>query len=138
MLNYNLEYGFIYDYTDINTLKQNLNSMKAKLEGFLLFQDDKILTQITPNVINTINNNVSNQISISVAIEEAKDRVEDLTALSKDQIDDINEKLDELKTIVESDEKAVSKWDKAKPIFKYIIDKGLDVAKIVVPLIGSM
>ena len=106
----------------------------------MLFQEDSAKMSNSPKVITTINNNnvINNQIDINIAIDEAKERIEDLTALSKDQIDEINSKLEELRKIADSKDKKATKWEKAKPIFKYIIDKGLDVAKIVLPLIMNV
>lgn len=110
---------------------------KAEIEGAMLFQDNPAKMSNSPNVITNINNNnvINNQIDINIAIDEAKERIEDLTALSKEQIDEINSKLEDFRKIADSKDKKTTKWEKAKPIFKYIIDKGLDVAKIVLPLI---
>lgn len=140
MYNYIPEIGFDYEFASTSALIHNLKLMKAKLEGSMLFQENSAKMNNSPKVITTINNNnvINNQIDINIAIDEAKERIEDLTALSKDQIDEINSKLEELRKIADSKDKKATKWEKAKPIFKYIIDKGLDVAKIVLPLIMNV
>lgn len=140
MYNYIPDIGFDYEFTSTSALIHNLKLMKAKIEGSILFQENSAKMSNSPNVITTINNNnvINNQIDINIAIDEAKERIEDLTALPKEQIDEINSKLEELRKIVDSKDKKTTKWEKAKPIFKYIIDKGLDVAKIVLPLINKV
>ena len=137
MYNYNPDIGFDYEFIDASTLIHNLKLMKAKIEGAMLFQENPAKMSNSPNVITNINNNnvINNQIDINIAIDVAKQRIQDLTALSKEQIDEINSKLEDFRKIADSKDKKTTKWEKAKPIFKYIIDKGLDVAKIVLPLI---
>ena len=137
---YYSEYGFDYVLMDAPSLIDNLKLMKAKIEGAMLFQDNSAKMDRSPNVVTTINNNntINNQVNINVAIDEAKEKVEELTALPKEQIDEINSKLDELRLIIDSKDKKTTKWEKEKPIIKYIIDKGLDVAKIVLPLIQNI
>ena len=138
MYNYSPDFGFDYDFAGASSLIHNLKLMKAKIEGSMLFQDSSVKTVNSPNVITNINNTVNTQVNIDIAIDEAMEKIEELTALSKEQINEINGKLDELKKIVDSKDKKTTKWEKAKPIFKYIIDKGLDVAKIVLPLIQKI
>ena len=139
MYGYNAEFGFNYELLGIDSLKNNLHLMKAKLEGFMIFHDEPTQpTRITDRVVTNINNTINTQLNVNIAIEEAQRNISELTALSSDQIEEINNKLGELKKIVESEEKKNTKWEKAKPIFKYIIDKGLDVAKIVLPLIQNI
>lgn len=132
------EYGLIPDSLGIESLSDNLKKMKAKIEAYGEGKNIKSNGHSSIN-INAISESRSEAaINVAVSFSNAKEMISDLTALSDDQVEALQEKIDELQGIVESDDKRREKWKKAAPIFKYMIDKGIDVAKIVLPLVTSM
>lgn len=139
MYGYYSELGFSYDVISVDSIVENLEMMKAKIEAFGEGINAKTLKgydrSINIDVLAHSESAIHNEIKMEAIFQNLKEQIHDLTALSKDQVAEINEKLDILESILLSEEKKRTKWEKAQPIFKYIIDKGLDVAKLILPLI---
>lgn len=114
-------------------VRENLEMMKAKLETFK-YQMNAISLPKPPETNITVNNTVS----ISLSFEEAKQKIEDMTALNREQTDEILSKIDELEKISKENTSRKSKWEKVKPIISFALDKGADVAIAILSLIVQM
>ena len=81
---------------------------------------------------------VNNTVNISLSFKEAKQKIEDMTALNREQTDEILAKIDELEKISKENISRKSKWEKVKPIIAFALDKGADVAIAILSLILQM
>ncbi len=115
------------------SLQENLAMMKAKLETFK-FQ----MNAISLPVPATTNITVNNTVNISLSFEEAKQKIEDMTALNREQTDEILAKIEELEKISKENISRKSKWEKVKPIISFALDKGADVAIAILSLVLQM
>lgn len=79
-------------------------------------------------------NNNYNSICIKT-YEEVREEIENNTYLDNDSIDELLLKLDEIKKIEISKDSKAKKWNAAKKILAFIIDKGADIAIMYIPLI---
>ena len=139
---YSPEYGLLTDSLGTDALIENLKKMKAKVEAY--GEGKNVRNTEYPSTINDISVNAVSRsqseatIDVVISFNEAKDMISELTTLTDEQVKELQEKIDELEIITESDNKRREKWEKAAPIFKYMVDKGIDIAKIVFPLITNM
>lgn len=116
-----------------NIIQENLEMMKFKLETYSYGMNDS--SQSDPPATNiTVNTNVN----ISLSFEEARQKVEDMTALSWEQADEILSKIDELEKISKENISRKSKWEKVRPIISFALDKGADVAIAILSLVMQM
>lgn len=130
-------HGFSYELLCADSLKDNLATMKPKLEGFIHGWNAKGKSSgyiRNPDVSVTVNNTVN----ISVSFEETRQKVEDMTALSREQTDEILEKINELEDISKENSSRKTKWEKVKPIIAFALDKGADVAIAILTLVMQM
>ena len=81
---------------------------------------------------------VNNTLNISLSFEETKQKIEDMTALNREQTDEILAKIDELQKISKENISRKSKWEKVKPIISFAVDKGADVAIAILSLVLQM
>ncbi len=91
-------------------------------------------------VINNTNNataNASSTVDICIAIEQAKQQVED-SGFGDQQYDEILKKLSEIESIGKSNESKGQKWKKTKEVLKWCTEQGIEIAKIVLPLLPQM
>ena len=115
--------------------KQNLETMRQKL---ILFRSMEYTNRTSENTVDrsiTITNTNAVDINIQITFEEAKSRIENMTSLSETEIQEILAKIDKLEDIYKSSDRKTKKWDNAKEIIKWVAEKGIDVAKIVLPLL---
>ena len=123
-------------YDDSGTYRtQNLETMRQKL---LLFKAMGYSNQFAENTADkgiTIHNENRIDVKFDITFPEARNKIEDMTSLNEDEIQDILTKIDTLERISNSGERKSKKWDNAKEIIKWVADKGIDVAKIVLPLL---
>ena len=61
-----------------------------------------------------------------------------MTALSREQTDEILEKINELEKISKENTSRKTKWEKVKPIIAFALDKGADVAIAILSLVMQM
>lgn len=130
-------HGFNYELLCADSLKDNLATMKPKLEGFIHGWNAKGTSSgyiRNPDVSVTVNNTVN----ISISFEETRQKVEDMTALSRAQTDEILEKINELEEISKENSSRKTKWEKVKPIITFALDKGADVAIAILTLVMQM
>lgn len=89
----------------------------------------------------TVNNSNSNlditniNISIEIVYDDLKYFIEQNGTLSEEQRIEALDKADNVKAIAESTESKVKKWDKLKPVFEWLLTKGVDVFIKFIPLI---
>lgn len=116
-----------------SSVQENLEMMKAKLQTFKYQMNALSL----PKPAET-NITVNNTVIISLSFEEAKQKIEDMTALNREQTDEILSKIDELEKISKENISRKSKWEKVKPIISFALDKGADVAIAILSLVMQM
>lgn len=121
--------GFDYNNLYAEAARDNLKLMKAKIDGFKCFSDEQSTVPMN-NV--SVNNTIVNQNTVT-SFQEVQQNIYGLSDLSANQKDEIKDRLDVLESILNSDDKKESKWDKAKPILKELLDKSFEAAKIAVP-----
>lgn len=129
------------------SVRENLTMMKAKLESFALGLNgyktpvDPIPSpaqQAHSGITVNVNNTNTNTIELSISFEQAREKIEDMTALNREQTDEILEKINELEAIANEKSSKKSKWEKIKPILAFAIDKGVDVAVAIITLVSQM
>ncbi|MCM1009168.1 MAG: hypothetical protein NC485_14865, partial [Ruminococcus flavefaciens] len=69
-------------------------------------------------------------------IELAQRQAED-AGLPDEQYAQVLKKLEELENIAKSKESKGKRWQKAKEIMKWLVEQGIQVASIVVPVLAS-
>ncbi len=124
-------YSMLHNKSD--SVQENLEMMKAKLETFK-YQ----MNAVSLPAPATTNITVNNAVNISLSFEAAKQKIEDMTALNREQTDEILEKIDELEKISKEKISRKSKWEKVKPIISFALDKGADVAIAILSLVLQM
>ena len=116
-------------------------SMKAKIEAYALnwnrietTKSDTGYTEksdtVMPNFSLTLNNTNTNNNSIylNLTFDQARQQVEEMTALNQEQTDEIIEKINEMENISKEKSPKKKKWEKIKPILSFALDKGVDIA----------
>lgn len=132
------DYGFIPLNLSKDKLIHNLNVMKANLEGYALglnsyiYPDNpdtksKIDSGSPINIYNTNENTNTNNNYNNLSFDQARQQVENMTALSQEQTDEIIEKIDEIEVISKEKTPKKKKWEKIKPILAFALDKGVDI-----------
>lgn len=130
-------HGFKYEWLGADSIKDNLSTMKPKLEAFMHGWNAK--SSSAGSVRNPdVNVTVNNTVNISISFEEARQKIEDMTALSREQTDEILEKINELEKISKENTSRKTKWEKVKPIIAFALDKGADVAIAILSLVMQM
>lgn len=135
---YNKTYGFIYEDMDEDIFKFNLQLMKSKLEGFKNGWNDSNKVVQNSDHTSDVNVTVNNNINVNITFTETKKKIEEMTALSREQTDEILEKINELENIYKENISRKNKWEKVKPIISFVMDKGADVAVAILTLIVQM
>lgn len=87
-----------------------------------------------PSISATASANVS--VDISAMFENARQRVAD-EGLSDLQTREILEKLSELEEISKSKESKGKRWAKAKEVMKWLVEQGIAVASILIPVLSE-
>lgn len=63
----------------------------------------------------------------NLSFDQARQQVENMTALSQEQTDEIIVKIDEIEAISKEKTPKKKKWEKIKPILAFALDKGVDI-----------
>lgn len=138
--------GFDYTFMRTEELIDNLKNMIGKLEGYkrdIELDVYKIMNGSSNrniNVYNTntntnTNNNINNNKVDFSALEK---HIINNETMTDEQTKEALLYLKELQTIFESKESRKNKWEKAKKIVGWLLDKGVDVAISYLPAIVSM
>lgn len=135
---YSAEQGYYGEVTG-DSLEYNLKQIYYKLITFRLLNYPGLGSAITnaPNTVLTITNTNTNQNqnTMTVSFDAVREKVDNMTSLSDEDIAEIQKRIDEIEEIVNSKESKSKKWSKAKEIIKWIADKGVDVGIALLPLL---
>lgn len=115
------------------SLKHNLIVLQNKLIAFRAYGYSNNEKEIGTNI--TFSNSNVNQISISVTFNDVREKIQEMTSLREQEIQEILERVDELEYIINSKERKSKKWEMCNSIIKWIADKGVDVGISLLPLI---
>ena len=118
---------------------ENIKIIKSKLEYLLNRRDNPDLYNKQNNsdiTISNINNNTNtNNVNFNMSIEDIKSNIDENTYLSDSDKKELLNKLDEIVELQKSKDSKTKKWDKAKKILGFILDKGADIAIMYIPQI---
>lgn len=133
---YFAEQGF-YDEVSGSSLDFNLRSIYNKLLAFRSLNYPGLGTRVSnvPNTVVNISNSNENNNTITISFDMVREKVNSMTSLPEEEIDEIQKRIDEIEEIVNSKESKSKKWAKAKEIIKWIADKGVDVGIALLPLL---
>lgn len=126
-----IHYEIIQDSLD--SLRENLEMMKAKLQTFRFQMNAVSIPEIPSTQVN-----VTTNVNVTISFEETRKKIEDMTALSREQTDEAIEKVNELEAISKENISRKSKWEKIKPILAFAMDKGADLGIAILTLIVQM
>lgn len=127
---------------NIGTVQADKNMVSGtinKLKNYgisLISQPSATKAKSNPQLVinNTNTTTASVNVNISVSIEQAKQQVED-AGFGDDQYNAVMDKLAEIESISNSQESKGGKWKKAKEVLKWCAEQGIEIAKIVLPLL---
>lgn len=117
---------------------QNLETMRQKL---ILFKAMGYENQFAEKAVDngvTIHNTNRMDVNVNITFPEARAKVEDMSSLKEEEIQEILQKIDELEQLVNSKDRKTKKWDAAKEIIKWIAEKGIDVGLTLLPLLMKL
>lgn len=130
---YSLDYGFNYNHLTENSLIHNLSVMIPKLEAFKNgwnFVENNYRSSKIPE----INVNTTTNVNISVTFEQARHNLQEMTSLTTAETEEAISKVNEIESIFSSGVSKKEKWEKAKPILKWLADKSCDIGISLLPL----
>lgn len=137
--------GSLLDYTNINsTRKDYLNDVKmikAHLENYRVNLKSGALKNnekgqvINVNASSSNTNNNSNVMTINMSIDEVRKNILDNTYLGDQEKEELLQKLKEIDELQKSKDYKTKKWEIAKGILSFILDKGADIAIMYIPQI---
>lgn len=130
------EQGFYEEVTD-SSLRHNIQQVYNKLIAFrsLNYPGLGAITTNIPNTVVNITNSNENSNSVTVTFDTVRDRVNSMTSLPNEDIEEIQKRINDIEKIVNSNESKSKKWSMAKDIIKWIADKGVDVGIALLPLL---
>ena len=143
-------YGYNYkddfymkDFMGKDSIISNFKAMRSKLQAFYDADCENELQHKQEPLINATfsnqnTNNMNVDVSIDIVYENAQKEIDDNTIFLDEEIEEIQNKLTELKETVASNESRRKKWDKAKAIFTFALDKGIDVALAFLPMMNFL
>lgn len=139
-------YGYNYQHGYFNkgllgrdSITANLKAISSKLQAFYDADCEnekqfKLEPLIQATFSNQNNSNVDVNVSLDIVYENAQKEIDDITTFTNAEIKEIQENLIELKKIINNRESKRSKWDNAKVILTFALDKGIDVALVFLPM----
>ena len=140
MYGWNVSGKIDYD-GDIKKIKAKLINYKDNLElKEQKRKDDLELARLKQNNINlSANASNSNNININITLEQVIKNIEQIPdeILSKDEKDDLEDKLSGIDTVVKSGKKEKAK-EKIVGVLKFLADKGADALIAILPYLGQM
>ena len=123
------------DYiNDVLIIKSHLENYKANLKSGLISNKGNGQTINVNASSNNINNN-SNVMTINISIDEVRKNIVDNTYLGDTEKGELLQKLEEIEKLQKSQEPKFKKWNIAKGILSFILDKGADIAIMYIPQI---
>lgn len=137
----NIEYEL--DYTNPHINESNCNYIrdveiiKSHLENYRQNLKHGIKNTHKSNQTINVNNNNSNintnNIEIEMTIEEIRESIDENTFIGDKEKEELLQKLNEIEKLKKSNESRTKKWNIAKGILSFIIDKGADIAIMYIP-----
>ena len=109
-------------------IQDNLKFAKSKLETYR-FQMNAVTVPQVPSTNVSVTN--MNSINIGISFEEARQKIEEMTALDDAQANEIKGKISELEAISKEQSSRRAKWEKVKPIINSVLKFGADAALVV-------
>lgn len=125
------EYGFSIDFIGETSYIHNLKLMKGKLISYRYGKN--AISDVKSGI--TINNVINNDVKVQTIYDKARNEIEDIAGLTYSESKEIFDKINEIEKIIDSDENKKKKWELLKPIAKWTLDKSVDVAIGLLPLI---
>ena len=123
-----LHFNSLEQYPDQVT--DNLRYIKSKLETYQ-YQMNAVSLPAPPST----QVNVTTNVGINITFEQIRSQVEDMTSLTSEQTQEAINKINEIEEIVKSTDNKKTKWERVKPILKWIADKSCDLGIALLPLI---
>lgn len=108
----------------------NLRLIKGKLETYQQGMNLIALPELPTTQVN-----VTANIGINITFEDVRSQVKEMSSLTDEQTQEILEKIREIEEAVKSTGSKKTKWEKVKPILKWLADKSCDVGIALLPLI---
>ena len=124
--------GFAYSMLEVQSLLDNLKMMKSKLETFS-YQVNAIPNMMPPKTNITVN--IDNKLNLQITFETVRSKIESMTSLTADQTREAVDKVNDIESIIKSNDNKKTKWEKVKPIFVWLADKSVDVGMELLPLL---
>ncbi len=125
-----------YDDVSGKTLFHNLKQVYNKMLSFKALGYPSLKEAIPQSVpMVQITNTNENKVDINISFSDVRKEIENMSALSDAEIEEILNKINELEKIVQSSDRKSKKWEKAKGIVKWVADKGVDVGIALLPLL---
>lgn len=118
-----------YNYLDSSCILDNFTSMIGKLEAFQY----KMNAIHSPESAST-HVNVTTNLNVNVTFEQVRSQIEDMSSLTNEETTEILQKVSEIEDVVKSNDTKKSKWEKTKPVLKWLADKSCDVGIALLPL----
>lgn len=126
-----INYNLIMNSDD--SIQENLEMMKGKLDTFRCGMNIAPPSGMPSTQVNILQN-----VNVNLTFEQVREQIEDMTSLSREQADEIHERINELENISKEKTSRRVKWEKVKPIITFALDKGIDVAIAIMTLIIQM
>lgn len=132
--------GFQVYKVDSAILNGVLSNLRQYADNLCLTSKEPKKTQ--PNTVFNINNTSNSNseasiyLNINQVFEQAKQQAED-AGLPDEQFKVLIKKLNELEEVGKSKESKGIRWQKAKEIMKWLVEQGIQVAGIVVPVLAA-
>ena len=120
---------------NVKILKSKLEFLEIEIENPVLYQSNSRVNNNTFNVTNSNTNNNINKNYLNFTIEDVRKNINENTYLGDNEKKELLQKLDEIEKIQKSKESKTKKWEIAKEIFRFILDKGADIAIMFIPQI---
>lgn len=108
----------------------NLRLIKSKLETYQYQMNAVSLPDLPVTQVN-----VTTNVGINITFEQVRSQVEEMSSLTAEQTQEVLEKINEIEKAVNSKDSKKTKWEKVKPILKWLADKSCDVGIALLPLI---
>lgn len=121
-------YHHLFD--DPDSIIDNLKMVKAKLETYQYQMNAVSLPEPPSTQVN-----VTTNVGINISFEQIRSQVEEMTSITPEQTQEAIDKINEIEEIVKSSYNKKTKWEKLKPILKWIADKSCDLGIALLPLI---
>ena len=101
-------------------------------------KSEKTTSQQTININTTANANSSSNVNIDIdlAINIAREEAED-AGLPDEQFEQVMKKIEELEAIAKSKESKGKRWQKVKEVMRWLVEQGIQVASILVPVLAT-